>query len=424
MKNYSILNSNVKRGILRFSERLSKGLSRPEYKFISQMIYGLLSAQSCHLSKIARKLEEQSSLKKTIERLSRNLKKFNDSERLLSNYMSKVKGCINEKTILIIDGSDITKPSSPRMEYISRVRDGSTGGYGDGYHTLGVTALTPERKMPICVYTKVYSAHEPGFMSEDKEVLKALDYVSKHFKKSNIRAFDRGYDANIYYEHLIDKKESFVIRSKKNRDVYYKGKRINILELSKQFKGKYSLKFRKKNAIEADCKISIVPIKLPCRPDVDLNLVVCNGIGTDPLMLITNLQSEDKRLAVVITKVYLLRWRIEEFYGFKKQQFNFEGFRVRSLAAIRNLDLLVTVAIGYIGIMSEKAEQRQIVLELIKISKRIFKTPNFVFYAIADGLFAVFAIAMHGIDDMLRRKNKPLQLSLFSIDCFEGDGFG
>jgi hypothetical protein len=201
----------------------------------------------------------------------------------------------------------------------------------------------------------VYSAEEPGFISEDNEVVKALDFVSTHFKKRNIRAFDRGYDANIYYERLIDEKKAFVIRSKKNRHVIYKDKRINILELAKRFKGKYSLKFRKKNSVAADCKISIVPIRLLCRPEVELNLAICNGIGKEPLMLVTNLKSEDDRLGVVITKVYLLRWRIKEFYGFKKQQFDFEDFRVRSLAAIRTLDLLVSVAIGYIGIISEKA---------------------------------------------------------------------
>ncbi len=86
-----------------------------------------------------------------------------------------------------------------------------------------------------------------------------------------------------------------------------------------------------------------------------------------------------------------MRWRIEEFYRFKKQQFGFEDFRVRSMASIRNLDLLVTIAIGWIGLMSEKCEESPVIMELIHISKRIYGTPKFVFYAIADGLFALIA---------------------------------
>ena len=419
MNHHSILSSNVKRGLLRFSERIGRGLTRPEFKFVAQMLYGILSAQSCHLSKIARSLNEKSLLKKTIERLSRNLHSFREGERLLGNYMEKMKGVVSEKTILVFDGSDIAKPCSPTMEYISKVYDGSTGKLADGYLTLGVTALTPDRKMPICVYTKVYSASEPGFISEDDEVLQALDFVSGHFKKRNIRVFDRGYDANVYYERLIERDEAFVIRAKKNRDVLYKGARINILALAKRFKGKYSLKFRKRNGIAADCKISIVPVKLPCRPDKDLNLVVCNGFGQKPLMLLTSLKSDDNRLSVVITKVYLLRWRIEDFYGFKKQQLDFEGFRVRSLQSIRNLDLLVTIAVGWIGLISEKNNERSMLMELIHISQRIYGIPKFVFYAIADGLFLLAAKAGKGIVDMLRKRPVALQLSFWADTGFQ-----
>jgi hypothetical protein len=382
------------------------------------MLYGILSAQSCQLSKIGRALYEKSSLKKTIERLSRNLREFKENETVVRNYMEKIKGEVTDKTILLIDGSDITKRCSPKMEYIAKVYDGSTGQLGEGYFTLGVTALTAKRKVPICVYSRVYSAAEPGFVSEDSEVLKALDFIGEHFKKTNIRVFDRGYDANVYYERLVKRNEAFVIRAKRNRDLLYKGERINIQTLAKRFKGKYSLKFRKKNGKPADCKISIVPVRLPCMPDKELNLVVCNGLGQTPLMLLTSLKSDDNRLSVVITKVYLLRWRIEEFYGFKKQQLDFEGFRVRSLQSIRNLDLLVTIAIGWIGLLSEKSDEQALVMELIRISRRIFATPKFIFYAIADGLFSLAAKVGNGIAEMLRCKEKSAQLSFLPVPPF------
>jgi ABC-type polysaccharide transport system permease subunit len=131
----------------------------------------------------------------------------------------------------------------------------------------------------------------------------------------------------------------------------------------------------------------------------------------EPLLLITNLKSDDGRLAVAVTKVYLMRWRIEEFYRFKKQQFGFEDFRVRSLKSIRNLDLLLTIAIGYIGLMSEKSDERAITAEIIAISKRIYDTPKFVFYAIADGLFFVLFKCKQGIADMLLKQPKSAQMS-------------
>jgi len=421
MTNYNMISNNLKRGIVNFSVKISQGLTQPETKFVSQMIYGILSAQNCHLSKIARELSENITLKKVIDRLSRNLNAFNNGNLLFKNYIKKIKGVLSDRTVLIVDGGDITKPCSKSLEHMGRVKDGSTDTIGDGYFTLSVTALTPEHRMPVGVYTRVYSASEPGFVSEDTEVLNALDFLSRNFRKKNIRVFDRGYDANIYYGRLIDRQESFVIRAKKNRDVIYKGVRVNIMSLAKRFKGKYSLKFTKKKK-DTDLKISIIPVRLPSRREAELNLVVCRGFGMDPLLLLTNLKSDDNRLAVVITKVYLLRWRIEEFYRFKKQQFDFEDFRVRSLKSIRNLDLLLTIAIGYIGMMSEKGDEYRMKMELIEVSKRIKGVPKFTFYAMADGMHFLLAKTGKGIGELLRPKPKSMQLSLFDIPyvCWSG----
>ena len=418
MINFNTLTHNLKRGFLKFSENVTKKLSRPDFKFTSQMIYGIFHSQSCHLSKIARVLNEDITLKKTIDRLSRNLNDFEHRDILSENYLKTVKTQVNDKTILIVDGSDITKTYTTKMEGISKVRDGSTGEYKLGYHTLGITALTPERKMPIPVYTKVYTTKEEGFISEDDEVLKGLKFLGEHFSKKNIRAFDRGYDNNTYYEYLIKNNEKFIIRAKKNRDVIYNGKRINILELAKKFKGKYKLSFTKKNGFNTECKLSIIPIRLACKPNDDLNLVVCYGFGKDPMMLITNLKSEDKRIAVAVVKVYLMRWRIEEYYRFKKNQFKFEDLRVRSLNSIRNLDLILMIVVGYIGYISEKQEEKPYVMELIKISKRIYDIANFVFYAIADGIFVVLSKGKQGIVEMLKKKQKSNQLSFFKDDGF------
>ena len=139
MKNYNTLSSNLKRGIVRFSERIATGMSRPDFKFVSQMMYGMLCSQSCHLSKMARVLDESIRLKKTIERLSRNLAGFREGTKLFENYIRKIKGNINERSILIIDDGDVTKPCSTKLEGLGVVRDGSTGELGIGYHMLDVT---------------------------------------------------------------------------------------------------------------------------------------------------------------------------------------------------------------------------------------------------------------------------------------------
>ena len=411
MTHYTTLASNIKRKLIKFSETICQGLSRPDFKFVTQMLYGLLASGSCQLSEISRSLNEDIALKKTIERLSRHLATFSGQDKLISNYIEKVKTNLAKTPILLIDGSDITKPHSPHMEYISKVRDGSTGEIANGYHTLGITALSATEKMPIPIYHKIYSSVEPGFISEDTEVLTGLNFLSKHFHKKSVRAFDRGYDANIYFERLIDADESFVTRIKKNRTLIYKGKKINSLELAGRFKGKYLLKFRKKNGFEVDVKVTSIPVQLPCRADTQLHLVIVKGFGKTPLMLLTNIHVKDDRLPIVISKVYLLRWRIEEYYRFKKQQFNYEDFRVRGIQSIRNLDLLVTIATGHIAIMADKP-QRITTYALMDISKRIFDFPKFSLYALTDGLTTLFSRISMNFSNHLRKRRKSLQLTL------------
>lgn len=115
MINYSIITHNLKRG-MNFSEKISKGLGRVEFKFISQMLYGILNSH-IHLSWIARALNENISLKKTIDRLSINASGFKNSVEVFEN-LGIAKKHVSDKTILIIDGSDISKPCSKKLEGI------------------------------------------------------------------------------------------------------------------------------------------------------------------------------------------------------------------------------------------------------------------------------------------------------------------
>lgn len=415
MINYSKLSYQLKREIGKFTNKISGGLSRPKYKLVFQMLYGMLESQSVHLSEISRALKEKITLKKTIDRLSRNLNCFNENETIFENYMDTVKKYTNKLSILIIDNSDISKPHSEMLDSLCEVRDGSTGQITTGYHLLEITALTEEEKMPMPAYTRVYSSTEKDFVSEDEEVLSGLKHLTKHFGKTGIRTMDRGYDANIYYKYFLKNKEKFIIRAKKNRNVKYKGKTINILELANKHKGKYAMQFKNKEGEKINCKISYIPISLPMAPNKELTLAVVYGFGKIPMMLISNLKSDDRKLARVITKVYLMRWRIEEYYRFKKQQFGFEDFRVQSLNSIRALNTLLTVLIGLLSIFSEKQKISIFIAEIIECSKRIYGKPKFIYYALCDGIFNILKKTREGISSFLVPEKSPpsQQLDIF-----------
>ena len=276
MTNYSTLGHNLKRGIFNFCGKLTKGFGRPIQKFITDMIYGLLSGQSCKLTEIARELKEKIALDNTVERLSRNLVNFDGADTLNEHYFQTVRPDFDEKTILIIDDGDVAKIYSSKLEGLCRVRDGSSGETVDGYWSAGISALTSKHKQPIPVYSRIYSSLEKGYISNNAETLKSLEFLSAHFPKTNIRALDAGYDAGYIYDYFIPHKENFIVRTYGNRNCLYKGEKILISQLAKRFKGKYLLGFQKKNGKKANCKISIVPVSLPDYPDVVLNLVICN----------------------------------------------------------------------------------------------------------------------------------------------------
>ncbi|PUU87133.1 MAG: transposase IS4 family protein [Halanaerobium sp.] len=158
----------------------------------------------------------------------------------------------------------------------------------------------------------------------------------------------------MYYEYFTEGNKDFVIRAKSNHNVIYKGKSLNIKKVAALYKGKYAYHYRNQNNKERKLKFSYTPIKLPALKDTELTMVIVRGHGINPTMIITNLNPNSKRLTPAVLKAYIKIWRIEEYFRFKKQKFDFENFRVRSLKKIRNLDLILSIIIGFLALFSNQ----------------------------------------------------------------------
>ena len=66
-------------------------MSKPNHKFVLNMIYGLISSSSSYLSEIARSLKENITLKKNIERLSNNLTNFDKEKEIMYGTIMWIK---------------------------------------------------------------------------------------------------------------------------------------------------------------------------------------------------------------------------------------------------------------------------------------------------------------------------------------------
>ena len=419
MKNYSRESGIAKAGILRYCARICKELSRPEEKLVTNMLYGIAAGNSCHLTEIGRGLEEEIPLKKTVNRLSLGLKHFAGHEVLRRNYLKGVERYVDNTTIYPIDESDTAKPYGVAMEGLHPVHDGSTGKIVPGYMTMEITALTHKTKTPLPVYERVYSAAEAGFVSQDAEILKGLRFLSERFGRGGFRVLDRGYDANAYMRYFIKHHERFIIRVRKNRIVNHEGKAVNIEALAARYKGKYAFKCTL-HGETVHCKVTELPIHISEFGEYPLYLVAVYGFGKKPMLLLSNCRAEND-MCVAVVKMYLLRWKIEEHFRFKKQQYHFEDFRVRSLNAIRTLHLLVSLLAGYMALLSQEPDSvisfvlRQAARPIPRSKKR--KPKNLFHYELAAGFASLLRKTSANLKahfPPLRRSDPIMQLCLFS----------
>jgi len=150
--------------------------------------------------------------------------------------------------------------------------------------------------MPIPVYYHIYSNEEQGFDSTNTETLLGLDFVKKTFGKRGIFALDRGFDASLFFEYFTKNNLNFVMCCKSNRNVICKSKEVNIQKLANQLEKQYSCITELKNKKKQKLKFIYVEIELCRIKNKALTLVVIEGLGKKPLMMITNLKIEFKEL--------------------------------------------------------------------------------------------------------------------------------
>lgn len=92
-----------------------------------------------------------------------------------------------------------------------------------------------------------------------------------------------------------------------------------------------------------------------------------------------------------------------------------------SLQSIRNLNLFAMLAVGYIGLTTAVHKDSIFLAELKECSRRIYKMPKFIFYAIGYALERVLSMCRSGISGHLPPKVKSQQITLFEYfkiaDC-------
>ena len=362
MDNFTTNNYEMKRDIINFSKKISEDTSKPESKFVMDMIYGISKSKDILLSSIAGALDEKTKKSYTIDRLSDNL--TNDlSSSIDKKYCNLAMDSLGENPIFLIDDSDIIKPLGKKFEDLGIVRDGSSrnNSYEKGYHHTEIVGLTQNKKQPISLFSKIHSSTQKDFVSSNDITFEGIDKIVNLLdkrKQKGIFVNDRGYDNNSIFNHYLEKKQYFVIRLKENRKVYRNHKWYKIVTIRDSHKGKIQMKLLFQGE-EKECFVSVIKVQITAQKKW-INLVLVYGLGETPMMLASNIPIKSKEDVKKIARCYLDRWRIEEYFKFKKQEYNFENFRVRTLKSINNLNKMLTYAIGLIALLSEKIGKKNL----------------------------------------------------------------
>ncbi len=375
-----------------FSGRLCTGLSKPARRFVSEALYGIAARGSVRLSEIGRALEETVSLAKTETRLSRNLGREELRAHLGGAVLHEGSARIGKRTLLVLDISDIAKPYAEKMEYLARVRDGSSGEIVDGYWLCQVIGVENEATAITPLYSALYSQKAPDFQSENEEIKTAISRVAAACDGRGVWVVDRGE----LYAPLLAGKHSFIIRNTGVRHVLAGRRKVETAVLAAQCPMLYATHIVHEEKGREVCRrldYGFRPVRLPEHPDVPLWLVVVRGLGEKPMMLLTNLpMRRNRKVLWWVVSAYLTRWRIEEAIRFIKQSYDFEDIRVLSYQRLRNMAVLVNaVAFFTAVVLGTRIKLDILATHLLRASKRLFGIPDFRLYALADGIREVCA---------------------------------
>ena len=167
---------------------------------------------------------------------------------------------------------------------------------------------------------------------------------------------------------------------------------------------------------EIEVMLSYTRVILPNNKE-EYTLVIVYGLSEDkPMKLLTNIEIKNKEDVIKVARLYLSRWKIEEYFRGKKQEYDFENMRVRTIESMNNINMLLTIHLGHMAILAEKINKNIMTIKIIYASKSLKEKAIVWLGQIARGIKNILAYAHEGIkswqDIKIKVHEKQLQLKL------------
>ena len=396
---------------VKFSQYLAKFKSHyslPAYNILQDIGLGILKSHSGICLRIARALNEKTTLKKVCERFTRHLNKPDLGSKLEQAVISVHCRDFDKRTAIIVDDSDIIKSRARCMEGLKEVRDGSTGTNDQlGYDLLNIVAYQDSGDgyeiKPLCsrLIARDIELDSVSQFTEDRLIDINLASGGK-----GVYIFDRGYDTRTYLSFLNDNGMNYIIRSKAERGLVVDGAERPFREVAQSVHLSYRYKLEDSNQ-HLKCGIKRVSIRLnphPVKhPDIiDTWLVVAqfskNAQGKEGVFyFFCDFPGEPTlNTEMIIEKairMYRMRWKIEEVHKHIKQTYGWENIQLIGYIRLQNMNHLLLLTMSFLYSLKRFAyKYLQAFPAIMKYRNKDWKSIyNFVYYRLSVLVNTCFA---------------------------------
>lgn len=391
----------VKKKAIGLIYQLKSELSKPVRKFVLEMSMGMLLSGSCNINLITGLLKEGIDPRHTIKRLHRML--LNCQILKYANQLSLKESLskINDKTILALDGGDISHQYGKKFDKMATIRDGSSKELRPGYWLNQVSGYNPSTRHTFPILLDIYSTLEKGFKSSNVETFKIVDKVVDKVDNKGLWVIDRGYDGGEVLNHFLSKGLHFMLRMNKSRNLIFKGRKVNIYKLSRQINRRVNFDNR---ARFGSRKVLIEVMKN--LYEVTL-ISFKNKKSKEPILFLANGWIKSTKELKRRIRGYFYRWTVEDSFRFEKQGFGIEKSKTRNYKRIKTLIGLTIISWLILIKIHEHGKLRETILKAARMEKNKVKDrPKFIYYRLLRGVQRIF----EGIEKLfrfrLKRKHK------------------
>lgn len=372
--------------LTQFAAQMGRGSSRPLYKFIRDVLTGMVAKKSILLSDIGRALNESTNLLYTEKRLSRNLSHGDmDDAEIRERYLETTHGD-TKNAVIAFDLSEIKKEYAKDMPYLAGVYDASNKSTATGYWLTMCEAVRPDGKH-IPLWMKAFSQKTPGFISENVEIIETMRSIAAHTDRSAIWVFDRGFDRPKLMVACEEIGITYIIRQIGKRNIVAPDGETDLtFRVASEVKMPYrfawrSIRHGKVHPVEYRCGSALV--KFPDGRKAQL-LVLRHGAFPEPMMLITNSLDTSRENVIRLCLAYLRRWSIEEAIRAIKQCFELENLRPLTWVGIQRMVLFAHLAWAFLCKVAKTIKSKT--AKIFGIAKWFGETPEFFYYRLAESL--------------------------------------